>query len=129
MTTTPDLWRAGFIDNQILAGTQDFGVVAPTNANQFFAVWVDHDNFNGGLDTIVACKFDSLGNPLTGDVPILTTHDLTEPAAVRLPIAGQGDGLVESFTRIFSTFPQPLDEDIFIARFNSNLGFLGFTTI
>jgi hypothetical protein len=71
MTTTPSLWRSAFTDNANLPGNQFAGVVAPTADNQFFAVWIDAANFNPGLDTIVARKFDSSGpvaaNP---DVPI-----------------------------------------------------------
>src|SRR5262245_21576298 len=124
MTTTPDLWRSGFIDNTSLAGEQLDGVVAPTNANQFFAVWVDFTNFNGGFDSIIARKFDSLGNPLTGEVNLDAPpleQNLDEPAAVRLPIANQADGLAVAFTRHFSA----TDDDIFLVRFNSTLGSLG----
>ena len=80
-----------------------FAFVNPTAGNEFFAVWVDRTNFSGGVDSIIARKFDSLGNPLTGQVnltPQFTGFDLTEPAAVRLPIAGQADGLAVAFTRI-----------------------------
>jgi hypothetical protein len=31
-------------------------------------VWVDEDNFNGGVSAIVGRHFDALGNPLSGDV-------------------------------------------------------------
>src|SRR5262249_2304152 len=115
MTTTPDLWRNPFIDNATIAGNQDQGVVAPTNNNQFFAVWVDTTNFNGGVDTIVARSFNSLGNPLTGDVqlPLGTLIvDASEPAAVRLPIANQADGLAVAFQSEFS----PIDFDIYVVR-------------
>jgi len=100
MTTTPDLWRTPFIDNTSLTGSQNSGVVAPTNADQFFAVWVDLDNFNGGLDSIIARKFDSRGNPITGEVNLIADFpsNLDEPAAVRLPIANQADGLAVAFT-------------------------------
>jgi hypothetical protein len=40
MTTTPGLWRSGFVDNAMLSGGQSSGVVAPTIDDQFFAVWV-----------------------------------------------------------------------------------------
>src|SRR5262249_3725271 len=114
MTTTPDLWRNPFLDNTSTTGLQDSGVVAATAGNQFFAVWVDRTNFLPGAD-IIGRKFDSLGNPLTGEVnlnpfPVTATSDL-EPAAVRLPIAGQGDGLAVAFTLIFGT-----DEDIWVVR-------------
>src|SRR5262245_61493208 len=101
MTTTPDPWRSPFIDNATLLGQQDSGVVAPTAGGEFFAVWRD-DNPPMKVDPdIIARKFDSLGNPLTGNVDI--TQELTlpksEPAAVRLPIPGQADGLAVAFTR------------------------------
>src|SRR5262245_33703525 len=98
MTTTPDLWRNPFLDNTTLTGNQDSGVVAPTAGDQFFAVWVDH---NANPDDIIARSFDSLGNPLTGEVnlrPSDFTGEFSEPAAVRLPIAGQSDGLAVAFT-------------------------------
>src|SRR5262245_66629413 len=95
MTTTPGLWRSGVTDNTTLAGAQDSGVVAATIDDQFFAVWVDHGVITPGQDVIIARKFDSLGNPLTGEVNLGATivGQLSEPAAVRLPIAGQADGL------------------------------------
>src|SRR5262245_55655834 len=117
MTTTPGLWRPGFTDNTTLTGAQDSGVVAATIDDQFFAVWVDHDNFNGGSDTIVARKFDSLGNPLTGDVNLssFAGFDLEQPAAVRLPIAGQADGLAVAFTVQVSA----TDVDTFLVATNA----------
>src|SRR5262249_8159667 len=98
MTTTPNLWRA-FTDNATLFGDQESPDVAATAGDQFFAVWVDFTNFNGGLQSIVARKFDSLGNPLTGDVLLDPgfTDETGEAAAVRLPIAGQADGLAVAF--------------------------------
>jgi hypothetical protein len=127
MTTTPDLWRTPFLDNTSLTGSQNSGVVAPTNADQFFAVWVDRDNFNGGFDSIIARKFDDRGNPITGEVNLTSgfEQNLDEPAAVRLPIANQADGLAVAFTREFSA----TDDDIFLRRFDSTLGFLGVTII
>jgi len=68
MTTTPDLWRSGFLDNTSTTGLQDSGVVAATNNDQFFVAWVDHGVFTPGENEIIARKFDSLGNPLTGEV-------------------------------------------------------------
>src|SRR5262245_34631019 len=100
MTTTPNLWRAGFTDTATLPGDQFNPDVAATAGDQFFAVWVDNTNFNSGTDTIVARKFDSNGNPLTGDVPLpldVFGSPALEPAAVRLPIAGQADGLAVAF--------------------------------
>jgi hypothetical protein len=130
MTTTPDLWRPGFIDNQNTAGQQFDGVVAPTASNTFFAVWLDQDNFNGGVDTIVARSFNSLGNPVTGDVPLpLGTfiRDADDPQAVRLPIAGQGDGLAVAFESHFAAN----DTDIYLVRRDANLAQFGppFTVI
>ena len=99
MTTTPDLWRSAFVDNATTAGAQDSGVVAATADDQFFAVWVDR---NLNPDNIIARKFDSLGNPITGDVNLTSNSflffDTDQPAAVRLPIAGQADGLAVAFT-------------------------------
>src|SRR5262249_31918764 len=100
MTTTPALWRSGFRDNANLPGSQDRADVAPTIDDQFFAVWIDTTNFNGGVDTIVARKFDSNGDPQTGDIPLPLGTNLVDadfPTAVRLPIAGQGDGLAVAF--------------------------------
>src|SRR5262245_2501927 len=117
MTTTPDLWRSGFIDNTTLPGSRDSGVVAATGANQFFAVWVDRDNFNGGIDTIIARNFDSNGNPLTGEVLVTPNIgiDRDDPAVARLPIANQGDGLAVAYTRHGGT------EDVFLHRLNGAL--------
>src|SRR5262245_22208734 len=127
MTTTPDLWRNPFLDNTSLTGDQDSGVVAPTNANQFFAVWRDS---NLTPDDIIARKFDSLGNPITPEVNITSGPDFPpfggetgEPAAVRLPIAGQADGLAVALTDFSGT------DDIFVVRADANLNFLGFTGI
>jgi hypothetical protein len=135
MTTTPDLWRPGFIDNTSVTGNQDQGVVAPTAGNQFFAVWIDDTNFNGGLDTAIARKFDILGNPLTGQVvlsPTIAQDGFVEgslnPAAVRLPIAGQGDGLAVAMETIFSNADFS-NHDIFLRRTDAGLNNLGLTTI
>src|SRR5262249_52379421 len=101
MTTTPDLWRSPFTDNTSLTGQQDSGVVAPTAGDQFFAVWVDRTNFGPfpGTDAIIARKFDSLGNPLTGEVALhFFGPNEDQPAAVALPIAGQADGLAVALT-------------------------------
>jgi hypothetical protein len=105
MTTTPDLWRNPFLDNTSLTGKQDSGVVAPTASNTFFAVWVDRTNFNMGVDSIIARKFDSLGNPLTAEIDLTAQAllDRDEPDAVRLPIAGAADGLAVAFTTHFAT--------------------------
>src|SRR5262249_53751248 len=46
-----------------------------------------------------------------------------EPAAVRLPIAGQADGLAVALTDFSGT------DDIFVVRADANLNFLGFTGI
>src|SRR5262245_31392711 len=122
MTTTPDLWRNPFLDNTSLTGNQRDGVVAATSADQFFAVWVD---FNLSPSDIIARKFDSLGNPLTDEVNLTTlpnpdlNGELREPAAVRLPIAGQADGLAVAFTD-----GNGLVDAIFLIRFNSTLGVL-----
>jgi hypothetical protein len=117
MTTTPGLWRPGFIDNTTLAGQQDSGAVAATIGDQFFAVWVDHTNFNMGLDTIIARSFDSLGNPLTAEVNLSPGLN---PAAVRLPIAGEGDGLAVAFEFALSS----VDHDILLVRTDSALTLL-----
>jgi hypothetical protein len=105
MTTTPDLWRNPFLDNTSLTGAQDSGVVAPTASNTFFAVWVDRTNFNMGVDSIIARKFDSLGNPLTAEIDLTAQalFDRDQPDAVRLPIAGAADGLAVAFTTHFPT--------------------------
>jgi hypothetical protein len=99
MTTTPDLWRNPFTDNATTAGLQDSGVVAATADDQFFAVWVDR---NLNPDNIIARKFDSFGNPITGDINLTSNSFLVfntdQPAAVRLPIAGQADGLAVACT-------------------------------
>jgi hypothetical protein len=117
MTTTPGLWRSDFNDNATLAGPQDSGVVAATIDDQFFAAWVSDANAAGQTDIIVR-KFDSLGNPLTGEVNLTIpfTFPTDQPAAVRLPIAGQADGLAVTFT-----FELPGDPDIYVVRTNSAL--------
>src|SRR5262245_21945670 len=127
MTTTPDFWRNSFFDNTSTTGDQDSGVVAPTAADNFFAVWVDHTNFNGGLDAIIARKFDTLGNPLTGEVNLTAgfSENALNPAAVRLPIAGQGDGLTVAIETIVSG----TDHDIFLRRTDAGLNNLGLTAI
>src|SRR5262249_27965826 len=105
MTTTPDLWRNPIIDNTSLTGQQTSGVVAPTASNEFFAVWVDATNFSGGFDSIIARKFDSLGNPLSNEVDLtpIILFNRDQPDAVRLPIAGAADGLAVAFTTEFPT--------------------------
>src|SRR5262245_65827365 len=113
MTTTPDLWRNPFIDNTSLTGNQDNGVVAATNANQFFAVWVDQ---NLDPNDIIARKFDSLGNPLTDEVNLtesnLINNNTSHPAAVRFPIAGETNGLAVAFE-----FQAAVDDhDIYLVR-------------
>src|SRR5262249_23033390 len=128
MTTTPGLWRTPFIDNTSTTGAQDSGVVAATANDTFFAVWVDH---NLNPDDIIARKFDSLGNPLTGEVNLTSSPnpdfigELSDPAAVRLPIAGQADGLAVAFTEDVLNG----DFDIFLERTNSALGNVTFTPI
>src|SRR5262249_32868308 len=56
------------------------------------------------------------GNPLTGDVLLDPgfTDETGEAAAVRLPIAGQADGLAVAFTDTSA-------DDIFLVRTNANL--------
>src|SRR5262245_15759198 len=126
MTTTPDLWRSPFLDNTSLTGNQNQGVVAATAGNEFFAVWVD-ESINP--DDIFARKFDSQGNPLTIPINLTTTvfgGDTFDPAAVRLPIASQGDGLATAFS---------VDEaggigvDVWLIRTNSTLSNFNFTPI
>src|SRR5262249_39376201 len=118
MTTTPNLWRNPFIDNTNLTGDQSDGVVAATNANQFFAAWVD---FQHSPSDIILRSFDSLGNPITGEVNLrdsLTNFSnpaFLHPAVARLPIAGAGDGLAVAWEDIFSA----TDHDIFVSRFNA----------
>src|SRR5262245_5561734 len=118
MTTTPSLWRSTFQDNLTSPFAQLDGVVAPTSDNQFFAVWADEGNF-GNNSAIIARKFDSLGNPLTGDVNLTAPFILAvaaEAAAVGLPIAGQSDGLAVAFT-----WSPPGNRDIFLVRTNATL--------
>src|SRR5262249_971729 len=103
MTTTPDLWRNPFIDNINTGGNQGEGVVAATNADQFFAAWID---FSLTPDDIIARKFDNVGNPLTGEVNLRPTGfigDMADPAAVRLPLAGQPDGLAVAWIDVFDS--------------------------
>jgi hypothetical protein len=126
MTTTPDLWRNPFVDNATTAGTQDSGVVAATADDQFFAVWVDR---NLNPDNIIARKFDSFGNPISGDVNLTSnsflSFDTDQPAAARLPIAGQPDGLAVAFT-----YELPGNPDIYLARTDAALNRIGnFITI
>src|SRR5262249_5162303 len=118
MTTTPDLWRNPFLDNTSTDGNQDSGVVAPTAGDQFFAVW--RDTFLNPEDIIVR-SFDSLGNHLTAEMKIHTPFggELREPAAVRLPITGQADGLAVAFTNRVGG-----DDDIYLVKTNSALGLL-----
>jgi hypothetical protein len=120
MTTTPDPWRNPITDNTSLVGNQNSGVIATTAGNEFFAVWVDRDASVFNQDRIVARSFDRLGNPLTGEVDltgiIFSLGNAFDPAAVRLPIAGQGDGLAVAFTWDF------LGSDIFLVRTNAALG-------
>jgi hypothetical protein len=117
MTTTPGLWRPGFILNTTLTGQQFEGVVAPTNNNQFFAAWVSDANVAGQTDIIVR-SFNSFGNALTGEVNLTTLFGFPtdQPDAVQLPIAGQGNGLAVTFT-----FELPGDPDIYVVRTNSAL--------
>jgi hypothetical protein len=126
MTTTPDLWRNPFTDNATTAGLQDSGVVAATADDQFFAVWVDR---NLNPDNIIARKFDSFGNPISGDVNLTSnsflSYNTDQPAAVRLPIAGQADGLAVAFT-----YELPGNPDIYLARTDAALNRIGnFITI
>src|SRR5262245_24838741 len=123
MTTTPDLWRNPFLDNTSLTGGQFSGVVAPTAGDQFFAVWVDETNFLPGAD-IIGRKFDSLGNPLTTEMDIgFGTFERDQPAAVRLPIAGQADGLAVAFTGHFSP------DSIVVVRTDAALNLIDGQTI
>jgi hypothetical protein len=126
VTTTPDLWRSAFVDNATTAGTQDSGVVAATADDQFFAVWVDR---NLNPDNIIARKFDSFGNPISGDVNLTSnsflSFDTDQPAAVRLPISGQADGLAVAFT-----YELPGNPDIYLVKTDAALNRIGnFITI
>jgi hypothetical protein len=129
MTTTPDLWRNPFIDNTETTGNQDSGVVAPTAGNEFFAVWHDTEFFASDGDNIVAVKFDSLGNLLIDQQNLsdFLLDPALNPAAVRLPIAGQADGLAVAFQL------DPgggLEQDIFVVRTDAGLNLLeNFITI
>src|SRR5262249_17609215 len=108
MTATPDLWREPFIDNTS-PGKQFNGVVAPTAGNQFFAAWVDATAIfrPAGYGAIIARSFDSLGNPLTGEVNLTKFDPSRDPAVVRLPIANQADGLALALDNFFSLVDAP----------------------
>jgi hypothetical protein len=128
MTTTPDLWPTPllFLDNTSRTGDQDSGVVAATADDQFFAVWVDR---NLNPDNIIARKFASFANPITGEVNLTSNSFLffntDQPAAVRLPIAGQADGLAVAFT-----YELPGNPDIYLVRTDAALNRIGnFITI
>src|SRR5262245_28521839 len=115
MTTTPNLWRPAFRDNATDPNIQFFPDVAATDQNQFFVVWVDIGGVpnNGGSRTIVARHFDSAGNPLNANDVVLGDGfnsnggflSLDEPAAVKLPIAGQADGLAVAFHAFVTAAP------------------------
>jgi hypothetical protein len=80
-------------------------------------------------DNIIARKFDSFGNPITDDVNLTSnsflSFDTDQPAAVRLPIAGQADGLAVAFT-----YELPGNPDIYLARTDAALNRIGnFITI
>src|SRR5262249_41663595 len=73
-------------------------------------------------------KFDSLGNPLTDEKNITDefSNDLFNPAAVRLPIAGQADGLAVAFELDDGSH---LDDHIFVVRTDAGLSLLEGITI
>ena len=76
MTTTPTILRPQFIDNATDNGfQQDSGVVAATARGDFYAIWRDSGNFNSGHSDIVGRHFDSLGNPVGGDVSLLPLNN------------------------------------------------------
>src|SRR5262245_12621886 len=125
MSTNPRLWRGPILDDQTTAGVQDSGVVATTSQDNYFAVWRDASNFNGVHPSIVARHFDTAGNPLTGDM-VLNPLDAfmqpfypLDPAATRLAIPGQPDGLAVAFTNNVNN--GGTDFDIYVIRTTSNL--------
>src|SRR5690349_20321300 len=109
MSASFRLLRGSITDNQITLGVQDGSAVATTDQNTYFAVWRDATNYYGGHQAIVGRPFDSNGNPLAGQVVLNLINDpfgfpfyAYDPAAVRLPRAGQADGLAVSFTNNFN---------------------------
>ena len=114
-----------FIDNATLDGQQDSGVVAATALGDFYAVWRDSGNFNSGHADIVGRHFDTLGNPVGGDVSLLPLNNAfgipfnaSQPATVALPIAGQASGAATAFTDNFNKGP---DFDVYVVRTNASL--------
>ena len=126
MTITPVVLRSLFVDNATDNGfQQDSGVVAATSAGDFYAIWQDSGNFNSGHSDIVGRHFDTLGNPIGGDVSLLPLNNAfgvpfnaSQPATVALPIAGQADGTATAFTDNFNNGP---DFDVYVVRTNASL--------
>ncbi len=126
MTITPVVLRSLFVDNATDNGfQQDSGVVAATSAGDFYAIWRDSGNFNSGHSDIVGRHFDTLGNPIGGDVSLLPLNNAfgvpfnaLQPATVALPIAGQAEGTATAFTDNFNNGP---DFDVYVVRTNASL--------
>lgn len=115
-----------FVDNATDNGfQQDSGVVAATAPGDFYAIWRDSGNFNSGHADIVGRHFDTLGNPIGGDVSLLPLNNAfgvpfnaSQPATVALPIAGQASGTATAFTDNFNNGP---DFDVYVVRTNASL--------
>jgi hypothetical protein len=126
LTITPVVLRSLFVDNATDNGfQQDSGVVAATAAGDFYAIWRDSGNFNSGHSDIVGRHFDTLGNPIGGDVSLLPLNNAfgvpfnaSQPATVALPIAGQAEGTATAFTDNFNNGP---DFDVYVVRTNASL--------
>jgi hypothetical protein len=115
-----------FVDNATDNGfQQDSGVVAATLLGDFYPIWRDSGNFNSGHSAIVGRHFDSLGNPVGGDVVLNPLNNAfgvpfnaSQPATVALPIAGQASGTATAFTDNFNSGP---DFDVYVVRTNASL--------
>ena len=113
-----------FVDNATLDNQQDSGVVAATAQGDFYAIWRDDKNFNSGHADIVGRRFDTLGNPIGGDVSLLPLNNAfgvpfnaLQPSTVALPIAGQASGTATAFTDNFNG----TDFDVYVVRTNASL--------
>jgi hypothetical protein len=113
-----------FVDNATVAGSQDSGVVTATAQGDFYAIWRDDKNFNSGHADIVGRHFDTLGNPVGGDVSLVPLNNAfgvpfnaSQPATVALPIPGQASGTATAFTDNINGN----DFDVYVVRTDASL--------
>jgi hypothetical protein len=111
---TPALWKAGYrvpdSHPSFNSETQFVGTVASASDGSYYAAWTDLNGPYGSPAVMVARKFDSAGNPLTGEVPLTGNADHGEPQIAVL--ANQNFALAYYDDSVGNTFLKEFDPSL-----------------